>query len=118
MCEGYTVHHDGAPSKVRHLSSAASDWQGNVPGQSGEGSGNILSHMHRLHTYKYTCTQVVHMHSYQGNDEARGQLKCMFLDHHILQTHKKRQMMSTHYLALRLVASTERHNHRTMRQGN
>ena len=86
MCEGYTVHHDGAPSKVRHLSSVASDWQGNVPG-GGEGSSSILSHMHRLHIH--TCTQVVHMHTYKGNDEARGQLKCMFLDHHILQTHER-----------------------------
>ena len=69
MCEGYTVHHDGAPSKVRHLSSVASDWQGNVPG-GGEGSGNILSHMHRLHTHKYT-----HAHKLYTCTHTSGMMK-------------------------------------------
>ena len=65
VCEGeregvvsvwwYTVHHDGAPSKVRHLSSVASDWQGNVPRQGREGSGSILSRIH-TNTHRYMNT--------------------------------------------------------------
>ena len=91
----YTVQHDGAPSKVRHLSSVASDWQGNVPGGR-EGSGSILSRMHT-----YSCACITHTSTtHQGNDEARGQLKCVFLDHHILQTHERTQLNTTQYTQL------------------
>ena len=69
--------------------------------------------------YIHTCTQVVHMHTYQGNDEARGQLKCMFLDHHILQTHERTHNSCQHTRDITsLPDQMWVHNHRTMRQGN
>ena len=43
-------------------------------------------------------TSRTHAHTHQGNDEARGQLKCMFLDHHILQTHKREHTIDVNTL--------------------